>query len=361
MEKSQVQRRIKDQILANQFRGIVLSSVRSGKTRILLEALQEDWGVERLHKPKVLVCYPNIDIKSSWETECALIGYFPDIGYCTFASLHKIEDSDTWDYIIIDEAHLLGEENQLPSSCKLVKNNAKIIFASGTYNKNTLEELQIHSGLDLIVNYSTDDAIKDGIVSDFTIFIHKYALDISTVREYGQKKKWFSTESKECARLTYKVDLSSGKERMFHSLARMRFINTSYSLTSKVKNFLVKNPNKRFLLFVADEKTGKRYGIPMFNSKSKDCSNLENFQNGKINGLCLIKKGSAGVTYPNLQDIIITNINSNGENLEQQIGRSLLTDTDKSNIHIFISNQRFQLKWLEKALENIDKTRIIWV
>jgi superfamily II DNA or RNA helicase len=157
------------------------------------------------------------------------------------------------------------------------------------------------------------------------------------------------------------VEFSSGKERMYHSLARMRFINTNYSLTQKVKNWIVKNSNERFILFVSDEKTGKRYGIPMFNSKSKDCSNLENFKNGKIDRLCLIKKASAGVTFPKLQTILITAINSNGETLEQMIGRSLLTDTEKSNIHIFVSNQQFQLKWLEKALSNIDPSHIKWV
>jgi len=357
-KKDQIQRKLKDEIINSGFRGIVLASVRSGKTRVLLEAIKEDWKGRDL--PKVLVCYPNVDIKTSWEEECTIIGYHPDIGYSTFASLHKLINTK-WDYVIIDEAHLLGEENQLPAAANLARNNDKTIFASGTYNKNTLEEIQLNTGFDLIVNYSTDDAIADGIVSNFTIYIHRYALDQTIPREYGKKKKWKSTEAKECARLNFRVEMSSGKERMFHSLARMRFINTSHSLSSKVKKLLVKINKERFILFVADEKTGLRYGIPMFNSKSKDDEILKKFQAGVINEICLIKKASAGVTYPNLQNIIITNINSNGENLEQQIGRSLLTDTEHSNIHIIVSNQSFQLKWLNKALENIDKSHIIWV
>lgn len=99
----------------------------------------------------------------------------------------------------------------------------------------------------------------------------------------------------------------------------------------------------------------------MFNSKSIDDSILKDFQNGKINQLCLIKKASAGVTFPNLANILITAINSNGENLEQMIGRSLLDDTDHSNIHIFVSKESFQLKWLNNALELIDKNKITYL
>jgi len=96
---------------------------------------------------------------------------------------------------------------------------------------------------------------------------------------------------------------------------------------------------------------GKQYNLPMYNSKSKDDSFLKAFQNGIINQLCLIRKGATGITYPNLDNILITAVNSNGENLEQAIGRSLLNDTEHSVIHIFVSFEQFQLKWLNSALK----------
>jgi superfamily II DNA or RNA helicase len=145
---------------------------------------------------------------------------------------------------------------------------------------------------------------------------------------------------------------------MFASLERMRFINSCDSLINKVNDWIKNNSNERFILFTSDEKTGLKYNLPMFNSKSADDSVLRDFQNGKINQLCLIKKASAGVTFPNLSNILITAINSNGENLEQMIGRSLLDDTDHSNIHIFVSRESFQLKWLSSALELISTEKI---
>jgi len=356
MKKDEVQRKIKNLILDEDLRGIVLSSVRSGKTRILLESIREYTNTT----PSVLVLYPNIDIKNSWETECDLIDYHPNITYCTFASIEKQREAK-YDFVIIDEAHLLGEENQLPIAGEIADNNDCVIFASGTYNKNTLHELKLYTGMKLIVNYSTEDAIADDIISDYTIFIHKYELNSTEIVEFGRSKKWNSTEKKECNRLGARVTNSLGKQKMFAALERMRFINTNNTLIKKVKYWISQNPDQRFILFVSDENTGKQYNIPMFNSKSKTAVNLTDFQDGSLDNLCLIKKASAGVTFPNLQNILITAINSNGENLEQMIGRSLLDDTEHSNIHIFVSTEEFQLKWLVKSLEGIDKSRIKYV
>ena len=363
MTKTEIQEKIINTIIQNNCRGIVLSSVRSGKTRILLKTIQRYFKDKN---PKVLVLYPNIDIKLSWEKECDILDYHPNIVYCTFASMGKIlnyfpDEKNNWDYIIIDEAHLLGEENQLPLAGKLAENTNHIIFASGTYNKDTLSDIKFYTKLDLIVNYPTSEAIKDGIVSDFTIYVHKYNLDDSKIIQFGKVKKWNSTEKKECNRLGNRILKLSGQQKMFASLERMRFINSCNSLIEKVNKWISENKNERFILFSSDEKTGLKYNLPMFNSKSKDDSILKDFQSGKINQLCLLKKASAGVTFPNLQNILITAINSNGENLEQMIGRSLLDDTDHSHIHIFVSTEDFQNKWLTKSLELIPKNKIKYV
>ena len=357
MTKTEIQEKIINTIIENNCRGIVLSSVRSGKTRILLKTIERYF---KNKNPKVLVLYPNIDIKLSWEKECEIIDYFPDMTYCTFASISKIVD-EKWDIAILDEAHLLGEENQLPLAGKLAENSNHIIFASGTYNKDTLSDIKFYTKLNLIVNYPTSEAIKDGIVSDFTVYVHKYELNNSKIIQFGKVKKWNSTEKKECNRLGNRILKLSGQQKMFASLERMRFINSCNSLIEKVNKWISENKNERFILFSSDEKTGLRYNLPMFNSKSKDDSVLKDFQSGKINQLCLLKKASAGVTFPNLQNILITAINSNGETLEQMIGRSLLDDTDHSHIHIFVSTEDFQNKWLTKSLELINKNKIKYV
>lgn len=355
--KNQIQNEIINTIVEADFRGIVLSSVRSGKTRILLTAIKNHLKIEN---PRILVLYPNIDVRKSWEDECAMIGCPVDITYSTFMSIEKVMYED-WDYIVFDEAHLIPVEFKLPCAAFMAKRNKHVVFASGTYNPTTLADLRIHTSLPLIVNYTTEQAIEDGLISDYTIYIHKYGLNPVIKRQHGSKRKWYSTDVDELKRLSKAVDTSYGDKKFLASLNRMRFINSNGSLLNAVSNWIKQNPGKRILMFTENETFGKKFCLPMFNSKSKDDSVLTQFQKGEINQLCLIKKGSAGVTYPNLDNILITAINSNGENLEQMLGRSLLTDTAHSDIHIFTTNHTFQLNWLNSALTNIDESRIVFV
>ena len=362
MTKDEIQRGIITDIKLANCRGIILASVRSGKTRILITAIREHrWLMKIDYKgaPKVLVLYPNIDIKKSWEDECTKIECPMDITYCTFASMEKVKDGD-WDYVVFDEAHLIPPDTKLIIAGDIARDYKHVIFASGTYNRTTLADIKIYTGLPMIVSYTTEQAIEDGLISDYTVYIHQYDLDPLTKRQFGKIRKWWNTDVEELERLTAAVERLHGEKKMLAALARMRFINSNESLLQALFRWMRDNHGKRFIMFTENEKFGKKVKIPMFNSKSKDDSVLKEFQKGFINRLCLIKKGSAGVTYPNLDNILITSINSNGETLEQMLGRSLLLDTEHSDIHIFVTDKKFQLEWLKSALYNINEDKIVW-
>lgn len=97
--KNKKQKEFIDQIVAD-FKGIHLISVRVGKCRIYLKSIKkhsENW----IKNPKVLILYPNVDVKTSWEKECDIINYHPDITYSTYLSIDKVMDNN-WDYIIAD-------------------------------------------------------------------------------------------------------------------------------------------------------------------------------------------------------------------------------------------------------------------
>lgn len=358
--KNEIQKEIIDVILESNFRGIVLASVRSGKTRILLQAIKEHSEKKGIENPIILLAYPNIDVKNSWLDEFEKLKYFPNLLFTTYISLHKYKDIK-FDYFICDEAHLIPSENVLPIVSNIVQKNNYCLLASGTYTNNTLYELKHMTGLSQIVNYTTEQAISDGVVSDFTIFVHKYNLDILNKSERGKIKKWESTDKAECNRLTKNLMFASGESKKFAAINRMRFINSNNTLVKFVQNWVETNKDKRFLLFAADEKTGAKYGIKMYNSKSTSDKTLVDFQKEDINQLCLIKKASSGVTFPNLSNVLITAVNSNGEFMEQMLGRSLLNDTEHSNIHVFVSTEEFQNKWMLSAFEKIPKDKIIYV
>ena len=356
MKKNEIQRIIIDKIKNALFRGIVLASVRSGKTRILLTAIREisdnDLNIN------ILVGYPNVDIKKSFIDECDKLDYYPNIHYSTYKSLYKLQDNK-YDYIIFDEAHTIPPDNILPIVSKITKNNDKVILASGTYSEDTLLNLKLSTGLQQIVNYSTDNAINDGIVNNFKVEVHLFKLDNTKSVQFGGLKKWYSTDYKECLRMSKKVDESFGKDKMMIALFRMKMINSCQSLIRNVQQWIKNNPDKRFILFTGDEKVGMNYNIPMFNSKSKNNDVLKDFQEYRSNSLCLIKKGGTGVTYKGLDTILITDINSNSETLEQRCGRSLLFEEGKeSTVHIFCSTEDFQMRWLESSLKSINPDRI---
>lgn len=356
MNKNEIQRIIIDKIKNALFKGIVLASVRSGKTRILLTAIREmsDNNLDT----NVLVSTPQVDIMHSWIEECEKLKYYPKIEYCNFKSLHKIQDNK-YDYIVFDESHAIPLVNVLPIVSKIVKNNDKVILASGTYSEETLSNLESSTGLQQIVNYSTDDAINDGIVNNFKVEVHLFKLDDTKSVQFGATKKWYSTDYKECKRMSKKVDETFGKNKMFAALFRMKMINSCKSLVRNVQKWINDNPDKRFILFTGDEKVGMNYNIPMFNSKSKNNDVLKDFQEYRSNSLCLIKKGGTGVTYEGLGIILITDIDSNSEKLEQRCGRSLLFEEDKESVvHIFCSTEEFQMKWLESSLKSINPNRV---
>lgn len=356
MTKNEIQRIIIDKIKNALFRGIVLASVRSGKTRILLTAIRELSNNDL--NTTILVSTPQVDIMHSWNDECEKLNYYPNIEYSTFRSLHKVENNK-YNFVVIDEAHTIPPTNILSSVVKIVKNNDKVILASGTYSEETLLNLKFSTGLQQIVNYSTDDAINDGIVNNFKVEVHLFKLDNTKSVQFGGLKKWYSTDYKECQRMSKKVDNSFGQEKMVAALFRMKMINSCQSLIRVVKQWIEDNPNKRFILFTGDEKVGMNYNIPMFNSKSKNNDVLKDFQEYRSNSLCLIKKGGTGVTYEGLDTILITDINSNSETLEQRCGRSLLFEEGKESIvHIFCSTEKFQINWLENSLKSINPNRI---
>jgi len=141
--------------------------MRVGKTRICLKSIEKH--SENYIKPlEILVLYPTIDIKNSWIKECDLINYHPNITYSTFISIEKIANKD-WDYIVVDESHGVPEENILPILGELIKRHANAVLISGTYSSKTLENLKSYTNLDLVINYPTEEAIKDGIISDYSV------------------------------------------------------------------------------------------------------------------------------------------------------------------------------------------------
>jgi hypothetical protein len=157
----------------------------------------------------------------------------------------------------------------------------------------------------------------------------------------------------------------SGKSTMFLRLARMRIIQNSIAKLRRTKKILSEHKDDRILVFCGVTKIADQLGIPSYHSKKEEKKIFDDFVEGKGKHLAVVKIGNTGVTYKPLNRVIINYFDSNGENLAQKINRCMAMEYDnpdkKAQIYIISSDETVELKWLQKALEFFDKTKIRYI
>jgi len=337
--------------------GILNLCPRFGKIRTSILAL------EQLKPKSILIAYPDNKIKESWEADFRASGFDDSIvTYTTHLSLKKLVDNE-YDIIIIDEIHLLSEA-QIEACQDLFSNNACILGLTGTLSSWTERTLEEELDLQVIATYTIEKAIEEGVIVDYEIHVIKVPLDNVTMQNYKGKMK---TEKKQFDALTWVINKlqNSGSDTMFMRLARMRLIQSSLAKVKATRALLEKHADERVLVFCGVTKIADSLGIPSYHSKSTEKQLFEDFAEGKGNHLAVVKIGNTGVTYKPLDKVIINYFDSNAENLAQKINRCMAmeynTPDKKAHIYIVSTTEPTELKWLKKALEFFDETKIKYV
>jgi hypothetical protein len=184
------------------------------------------------------------------------------------------------------------------------------------------------------------------------------------VNDYKGKKR---TEKKQFDSYGWVIDQleRSGGNTMFLRLARMRIIQSSIAKLHATKKILNAYKDERILVFCGTTKIADSLGIASHHSKSSDKEAFTEFIEGEGNHMAVVKIGNTGVTYKPLNRVIINYFDSNAENLAQKINRCMAmeynTPDKKAHIYIISSNEDVELKWLRKALEFFDKSKIKYV
>jgi superfamily II DNA or RNA helicase len=355
--RDQLQQEAVEKYLSGKPKTLMSISVRFGKSRLGIMIMQA------LKAKRVLILYPEVNIKKAWEDEFEKMGWKPEeVVYSTYISLIK-QRGEKYDFIIGDEIHK-ASANALWNLDDVLENNSRFLGLSGTYSDRTKDQLLEHCNLRISHEYNTESAIEDNIVANYEVNIITFNVD--GVNQYLKKtkyKQWMTTEAKELAYLTKAIDVAkvSGRDMKFPALNRMRFINKLPSLTRNTKILMHHLKDKRYLLYGADTEFVDGLGIPTHHSKNIKEDNLKKFQDGEINQLGLVQLAAQGVTFKNLDTVIITNINSNSENLFQKLGRTLLQEASKvSQIYILCTDEPFQKKWLDASLKDIPREKITY-
>ena len=333
--------------------GILLLCPRFGKTRVATIILKD-------FKPdaKVLIAYPDEKIKASWEDEFSKTQYSnPNVILSTHLSLKKYKD-EKFDVVIVDEIHRLSE-NQINVCKEMFSLNKHVLGLTGTLSSETEHTLFSELNLVVIASYPIEQAIEEGVISNYHIIIVKVSLDKHKKIYKGKSEKQkFDSYSYVIEKLE-----EEKKDTLFLRLARMRVIQNSIAKLNKTKELIEKE--NRCLIFCGTTSVADRLGVPSYHSKSSEKTLFEEFVSGEGKHLAVCKIGATGITFHPLSSVIINYFSSNEEDFVQKILRSMSYEYDnpekKAIITIVSSNEEVELKWLKRALKSLNPKKISYI
>lgn len=354
--KSKYQDKWSDEFISKGNQGLLALAPRSGKTRTALQI------ATKTKSKNILVVYPDNKIKNSWLKDVKEVDFQSNITYTTYLSLHK--HIEKYDYVFMDEIHQTSEA-QREEIAKLLKINSKWAGLSGSLSTQTIKELNQYFKAKTIISYSIEQAIKDGLISNYEIHIVSCKLDNKTT--FKNKSGKLVTEKRMSDSYGYVIDMlrNQGKSTMFAALGRMKLIQKSLGKINKTKELLEQFKNERVLIFNGLITTANSFGNLVHHSKNENEEEFIKFANNKskYKHCAVVKIGNSGMNFHNLDYIILNYFDSNEEATTQKICRALLLDEnpDKiAKIYIICTNEEYERKWLQKSLKMFTQSKIYY-
>lgn len=323
-------------------------AMRAGKTRVTIELLKRMFDYDCT----ILLAYPDNKLLINWQEELVKWKYNnPNITFVNFSSLHKYAHVE-FDVFICDEFHSLSDNELL--FAQIVSENGITVCLSGTVSKETKDRWWMKE----IAQYSTDQGIEDGILADYTITVHVIELD--TKVKTKNSKGVFKTEKQRYDAYTWVINNKG--QNMTLSLARNRLSQNSIGKNNYLKKLLKQLVDKRVLVFTGLAKAAESLDIAFYHSKCKDDTVFTDFKKGKINQLALAAIGKVGITYPNLDSVILSNFTYNASETAQILNRAIKLDYNNkiADLHIIVLNEKPELKKVKESLNMLNKDKIIW-
>lgn len=332
-------------------KGVYDVTTRLGKTFVVTPLL----------KGKVLICYPDNRIKDSWIGTFETLKFdYSFIDFCHFVSLDKF-NTNKYDYLIIDEGHTVNSDTQKENIEIAIRNSKNCLMLTGTFTDECKEYFK-DLGFKLIAEYTAEQGIEDGLISDYQLTIHYADLD-DKIKTLNKQKK-LVTEKKRFENYTFVIDKMKreGKDFGFLAIQRNRISQTSLGKRNKCLELLKQLKDKRVIVFTGFTEQADNLNIASYHSKNEKLNNLEKFNNLEFNHLALGNMGKIGANFNSLDSVILLSWSGNEADIYQRISRAMILDYgDKiADIHIICLQEKSEVKKLNKALELIDKTKIKW-
>ncbi len=360
-EKSALQKQILDFVGSSES-GRLLLSPRSGKTKMIINIIKRD-------KPKsVLWVTPTSELAEKdipsefikWRAK----GYLKRLTTITWKSLEKCEGE--YDLIVGDEEQFITELN----SQNLFNGKLKykrLLFMTGTESRR-VEKKELYKRLNLKILYSLsiNTAVDIGLLANYNlnvvrIDLNQYAnIKVKYIDKRTSKEREFMTsEENQYKYISRKYDKNPTKK---NALARLQFIKNSSSKLGATK-YIFHSLEGRKILFASNKEQTSKVTPYIYHSET-DNKYLKMFIDGKIDNIAMVNKGGVGYTYRDVDNLIISQIDSDNQGLtSQKISRTLLHQGDdyKAVIWVLILKNTQEEVWLESLLKNFNKEKINYI
>jgi superfamily II DNA or RNA helicase len=340
--------------------GILLASPRFGKTKVCLETLKGK---------NILIIIPNNDLKIGWKNEIEKWKFKGTYKILNKSSIKKI--TNDYDAILIDEIDTLS-----PANIKGLKKYKKILYGcTGSLGEKSQEALSKELGMNIVYEYSIEQAVTEGVIADYRIYVHP--VDLDKTDSYVEIGKWTTTEEKSYEYWTKKLKEVSAKiansysnpynsfnmrqliqDRMRLGLMRSQYISRYLSKLKKAKEIV--DSLDRCIIFTSRTDRADYLGNG-YHSKSKDV--LDKFLSGKLSNIAVCKYLSRGFTDPTLKKAVIHHLTSSQEDAIQKILRTMNLDPEGNvaEIHVCTYRNTKDTDWTTNALKLFNQDKVIWL
>lgn len=336
-------------------KSIIKAAPRTGKTRIASKAI--------LDYSHVVIIVPRLDIVDGWQDTFYQLWQEKSpsrVDYITTRGIKKLGLGSSNTLYIMDEIHEYSD-NQLADLQDISENpNIDIIALTGTLTKKKEERILRKLGLPISYEYSIEEAVRDGILTDYEINIHKVPLDrynriIKSKRGNISEKQYFDN-------ISYVIKHLS-KNKAFLEKKLIQVLQTSRSKLKATLSLLDRYKDERVLVFCGQTKIADQLGIPVYHSKTKEKEILNSFcKNLGVNQLATVKMLQAGITIYPIDRGILNYTSGSPETCTQMIARFLAYEWNKkAKLDILCADEAFETGRITTALQYMDPLKINYI
>ncbi len=355
-----IQNEAKEKIIQEDYKGILLSSPRFGKSLVLIDSIRSKstWNI--------VISSPYDTIKDSWSNEIVKweLGFNPTL-ICS-RSLKKINSNI--DLLVVDEIQMLSD-NEI--DIIISKSPKRILGLTGTLDIEKELNLNYRLGIKPIFTYTIEQAIEDNIIANFEIEVILCNFDNidNTIQSGTKAKSKLTTEQGHYQFLHNQFE--KFKHLCYTDYSRYKFMKDYYA--RKRKEFIYESRTKlgiakeiinkltRVIIFTGFIEQAEELSEYSFHTKNKKDNNLLKFQEGEIDKLGLVGMGGVGISIFNLKHAVIHQLQSSSEMSIQKILRVCNLEDDRdAKIYITCYDTSVDKDWLIKALKGINDDRIKW-